>query len=110
VTRAPRAPFAGTPGAWCGERHEDLQTALAGDRNHAALEKVRAETLTYLRDCTEERLETPIPLPEAWYEYFGGARVIEPEELMRRVARHEYYHLGQLITYRWQRGNSPLGG
>lgn len=73
----------------------------------AALEPVRAETLAYLDNCTEEQLQTPIPLPEAWRQFFDGASVIEPEELLRWIVRHEYYHLGQLIIYRWMRGDSP---
>jgi len=73
----------------------------------ATLEPVRAETLAYLDNCTEEQLQTPIPLPEAWRQFFDNASVIEPEELIRWVARHEYYHLGQLIIYRWMRGDSP---
>jgi len=32
---------------------------------------------------------------------------VEPEELLRWVVRHEYYHLGQMITYQWQRGKNP---
>lgn len=73
----------------------------------SALEAVRTETLTYLDGCTEEQLQTPIPLPETWQQYFEGASVIEPEELLRWVARHEYYHLGQLITYSFLRAPGP---
>jgi uncharacterized damage-inducible protein DinB len=71
----------------------------------AALAKVRAETLAYLTDCTEEKLETPIPLDPSWHGYFG-APTVEPEELIRWVIRHEYYHLGQLVIYRWMEGHS----
>lgn len=71
----------------------------------SGLEQVRAETLAYLNGCTEEQIETPMPLPEPWYEYFGGATVIEPEELLRWVARHEYYHLGQLNTFAMMRAD-----
>lgn len=73
----------------------------------STLEAVRAQTLAYLDKCTEEELQTPMPLPEAWLEYFGGATVIEPEELMQWVARHEYYHLGQLVTYGFVRNPAP---
>jgi uncharacterized damage-inducible protein DinB len=72
-----------------------------------ALDQVRAETLAYLSAATEERLQTPIPLPESWYQYFNSP-VIEPEELLRWIVRHEYYHLGQLIIYRWTQGDNPL--
>lgn len=84
-----------------GERAEDVLSAL---------ERVRAETLAYLDSCSEQQLETPIPLPAEWYDYFGGATQIEPEELIRWVARHEYYHLGQLNAYALLRGEgSPPG-
>ncbi len=77
----------------------DLQAYLS------ALEKVRVETTQYLNACTEEKLQTPIPMPEAWQTYFG--KTVEPEEMLRWVTRHEYYHLGQLITYRWILGDNP---
>lgn len=71
----------------------------------SALERVREETLAYLNDRTEAELESSIPVPEEWRQYLGAA--IEPEEIVRWVARHEYYHLGQLITYRWILGDNP---
>ena len=37
----------------------------------------------------------------------GGGDTIEPEELVRWVCRHEYYHLGQIIIYRWMQGDNP---
>ncbi|OGF57652.1 MAG: hypothetical protein A2Z21_02760 [Candidatus Fraserbacteria bacterium RBG_16_55_9] len=69
------------------------------------LESVRAETNRFLQSATEERLQKPISLPEAWHQYFGPT--VEAEELVRWVARHEYYHVGQLITYRWLLGYNP---
>lgn len=69
------------------------------------LEKVRAETLQYLNACTEDKLQTSVPVPEEWHQYMG--KTVEPEEMLRWVARHEYYHLGQLITYRWILGDNP---
>lgn len=73
----------------------------------SGLEEVRTDTLAYLNDCTEDQMETPMPLPESWREYFGGTTVIEPEELLRWVARHEYYHLGQLNTFAMMRAAGP---
>jgi hypothetical protein len=35
---------------------------------------------------------------------------LEPEEALRWIAMHEYYHLGQIITYRWSQGFSPFSG
>lgn len=76
-----------------------------GDAAVAVLTRVRAETIAYLEGCTEATLETPISLDPSWHGYFGSPTV-EPEELIRWVARHEYYHLGQLVIYRWMEGHS----
>ncbi len=71
------------------------------------LKAIRAETLALLDTCTEAQLETPVLLPEEWQGYFHEP-MIEPEELLRWIVRHEYYHLGQLVIYQWQRGKQPL--
>lgn len=70
------------------------------------LEAIRAETNRFLQSTKDELLQKPMQLPESWHQYFGGPTV-EPEELVRWVARHEYYHVGQLITYRWLLGYNP---
>ena len=72
----------------------------------AAMAEIRKTTVAYLETVTEEQLETPMPLNTEWQGYFGVA-AIEPEELLRWIVRHEYYHLGQLISYQWQRGQNP---
>ena len=72
----------------------------------AAMSEIRKTTVAYLETVTEEQLEAPMPLDEQWQGYFGIA-TIEPEELLRWIVRHEYYHLGQIITYQWQRGQNP---
>jgi hypothetical protein len=74
----------------------DLLTGLAS---------VREETLAYLNACSEEVLQTPVPVPKEWEVYWGSE--IEPEEVVRWIARHEYYHLGQIISYRWILGDNP---
>lgn len=65
-----------------------------------ALAAIRSETQRYLESTTDDALRTPIDLPESWHQYFSSP-VVEPEELIRWVAKHEYYHLGQIITYKW---------
>ena len=72
----------------------------------SSLSAIRAETLAFLDAFTEEQMQTPIPLSPEWQGYFH-APTVEPEELLRWIVRHEYYHLGQLITYQWQRGSIP---
>jgi uncharacterized damage-inducible protein DinB len=90
------------------------QTAVSLVRDPAAvfeaLMQVREETLSYLRACTEEQLQTPVQLPAECPpgegpEYWEPP--VEPAEVIRWIARHEYYHLGQIITYRWLLGDNP---
>jgi len=65
-----------------------------------ALAPIRAKTEQYLESTTDEALRSPIDLPKSWHQYFSSP-VVEPEELIRWVGKHEYYHLGQIITYKW---------
>jgi hypothetical protein len=89
-----------------GEIDSDLRRAADNPQTIlSALGEVRWETLDALNACSEERLQTAVPVPEEWRQYWGAA--VEPEEVFRWVARHEYYHLGQIIIYRWQRGDNP---
>jgi uncharacterized damage-inducible protein DinB len=88
----------------------EVEKSLAAATDPAALlrslEEIRAETLKYLRDSSEETLETPIEVAEDWHKYMGPE--LEPEEFVRWISRHEYYHLGQIISYRWIQGNNPF--
>jgi len=71
-----------------------------------AMEADRADILRYLDEADDERFRTTLPIPQDWHELFG-APALEPEEMLRWIARHEYYHLGQIITYNWIRGDNP---
>ncbi len=70
------------------------------------LDAARAKTIQYLERDHADDLQNPIPLLESWHQYFNVTE-IEPEELVRWVVRHEYYHLGQLISYLWFLGHDP---
>src|SRR5687767_6526611 len=52
------------------------------------MEADREETLRYLDEADSERLGKLLPIPESWHEFFGTS-AIEPEELLRWIARHE---------------------
>ena len=82
---------------WSGD---DIQSTLAD------LASIRIDTLEYLDNVEEQELQLPNVLPEAWQSALGK-KSMEPEELLRRVIRHEYYHLGQIITYKWILGHNP---
>jgi uncharacterized damage-inducible protein DinB len=98
LLRTGRAPEWGEAEAhMTGETMSDLLESLA---------RIRNETLAYLSDSDETSLRNPIPLPEAWWSSLGD-RTLEAEELIRWISRHEYYHLGQIIAYRWIQGHNP---
>lgn len=71
------------------------------------MQDLRAETIEYLSQVSEEALQTPIAMPSGWEVFYGGKTEMEPEELIRWITRHEYYHLGQIITMRWMQGHNP---
>lgn len=81
--------------------------SLGTARLLAELTELRKETISYLEQVSEEALQVPLNLPEDWYQFFGGETQVEPEELIRWITRHEYYHLGQIITMRWSQGHNP---
>lgn len=81
---------------WSGE---DL-AAILND-----LRTIRAETLAFFESCSEEDFTTPRPIPESWQSWWGTEA--SPEAMLRWIARHEYYHLGQLVYNRWLLGYNP---
>ncbi len=81
---------------WSGD---DLNSILKD------LEDIRRETLRYLDSLSDDDLHKPVEMPESWHQYTGPR--LEPEEMIRWIARHEYYHLGQLIYNRWLLGYNP---
>jgi len=85
---------------------------------HRALEKqslaeykdllaaIRAETLDYLRSLSEADLQARIAMPLEYSESLGMDDVPR-EEVFRSIAQHEGYHVGQLVSYLWARGDDP---
>jgi len=70
------------------------------------LGEVRQSTLEYLDSLTEEQLGEPIAMPKGWFESLGRDAV-PPSEVFRSIAQHEWYHVGQLVSYLWFRGDDP---
>jgi uncharacterized damage-inducible protein DinB len=97
--------------AWLAEGRElpwDMGAYVSTDSIAAVLrdlEVVRTETKAYLETASEEKMQTPIAVPAEWQQYWGLQ--LEPEEALRWVTMHEYYHLGQIISYRWIQGHNP---
>lgn len=70
------------------------------------LAKIREETLQYLESLSDDELETPIAMPKGWFESLN-AETVPPSEVFRSIAQHEWYHVGQLVSYQWFRGDDP---
>ncbi len=62
--------------------------------------------LDHLSTAADESLSKTHRFDSNWAKFFGTTD-IELEELIRWIARHEYYHLGQIITYGWIQGRNP---
>lgn len=71
-----------------------------------SLDAIRGEMLDYLATADDETFDAPLAIPEEWEPFFGANEVL-PRELFQWVARHEYYHLAQIVSYRWAQGHTP---
>lgn len=70
------------------------------------LAEVRRETLAFIEGMDEEALSAPVDVsPE--FTQWQGIHPVSVAELVRFIARHEYYHVGQLTSYLWARGDDP---
>ena len=71
-----------------------------------AMDEDRSALLAYLFHARDSDLQATLLIPADWQAFFG-TEAVEREELLRWIVRHEYYHLGQIITYNWLRGDDP---
>jgi uncharacterized damage-inducible protein DinB len=72
----------------------------------SALNADRAESLKTLQKLGDDGLEELVPLPNTWHDWFGVTE-ISKADLFRWILQHEYYHLGQIVSYNWHRGDDP---
>lgn len=72
----------------------------------SVLADVRTGTLAYLDSLTVDQLTTPRPFPHGWFESLR-MDAVPLEEPIRSLAQHEWYHVGQLVSYLWSRGDDP---
>jgi uncharacterized damage-inducible protein DinB len=90
---------------------DDEAATLIGDTTdlevlQGALLTVRQQTLEYLDSLTPEELAEEVPFDGGWF-----ASLMLPEvpraEIFLNIADHEWYHVGQLTSYLWARGENP---
>ena len=66
------------------------------------LESIRLQTVLLFQQYSETELFEEKPWPN------DTTKTFSPEESMRYLIQHEYYHLGQLIYNRWMLGYNPF--
>lgn len=69
-------------------------------------------TLAQLREIREGTLQALARFPEGELlaeraHPFRPDETLYPVQAWNLLARHEYYHVGQLVTYRWLLGHNP---
>lgn len=85
--------------------------AVIGDQHSLesllrTLIEVRSRTLDYLDSLTNEELAEEVPSGQAWFGTLWLPMMPRAEHFLN-IAEHEFYHVGQLISYLWSRGDDP---
>lgn len=90
--------------------HAEAEAGLSHEPTVAAYEKmlgdVRSETLAYIETLSEEDLAEPVEASNPWYASFG-LKLVPRYDALTSIALHESYHVAQLVTYAWARGDDP---
>jgi uncharacterized damage-inducible protein DinB len=85
--------------------------AIIGDQQSlenltGKLVEVRRGTLEYLDSLSEDELVEKVPSGDAWFGTLWLPSMPRAEHFLN-IAEHEFYHVGQLISYLWARGDDP---
>lgn len=76
------------------------------DNLRRALVAFRQQTLGYLDSLSETDLAEEIPFDGGWFASLMLPTVPRAEVFLN-IADHEWYHVGQLTSYFWARGENP---
>lgn len=76
------------------------------DNLRRALKDVRDQTLLYLGSLSEADLAQEVPFEGGWFASLM-LPTIPRAEVFLNIADHEWYHVGQLTSYLWARGENP---
>jgi len=90
--------------------HAEAEATLPYDGTLSSLVKmlhdVRESTLAFIDSLSEEQLAEAVAARNPWFASFGLPKV-PVYDALTSIALHEQYHLAQLITYLWTRGDDP---
>ena len=67
---------------------------------------VRQQTLAYLDSLSATDLAAEVPFDGGWFASLTLPTVPRAEVFVN-IADHEWYHVGQLTSYLWARGDDP---
>ena len=76
------------------------------DNLRRALLDVRQQTFAYLASLSEDDLAEEISFEGGWFASLMLPTVPRAEVFVN-IADHEWYHVGQLTSYLWARGENP---
>lgn len=70
------------------------------------LTEVRAATLSCLESFSDDELNESVPSGKQWFGTMWLPEMPRAEHFLN-MSEHEFYHVGQLISYLWSRGDDP---
>jgi uncharacterized damage-inducible protein DinB len=76
------------------------------DNLRCALTDTRQQTLAYLDSLSETELAEEIAFEGGWFASLM-LPTVPRAEIFLNIADHEWYHVGQLTSYLWARGDNP---
>jgi len=88
-----------------GDIRDEIGTYEDFETLRKYLDDVRRQTLEYIGSLSDEALEEEVSIP-GWHESIGLPSLPRIEFFIG-VASHEAYHVGQLVSYLWARGDNP---
>ena len=88
------------------DRYRELATLGSMDAYRQRFRETREDTLCYLASLGEADLAEPVALPPEIFESLH-LPVVPRGEVFRSMVQHEWYHVGQLTSYLWMRGDNP---
>lgn len=90
--------------------HAEAEATLVHDSTVESFKKmlvdVRQTTIGYIESLSEEELMEAVVAKNPWFASFGLPKVPRYDALTS-IALHEHYHVGQLITSLWVKGDDP---
>jgi len=90
--------------------HAEAEATLVHSSTVETLNKmlgdVRESTIAYIETLSEEQLAEAVVANNPWFASFGLPRVPRYDALTS-IALHEHYHVGQLVTSLWVKGDDP---